>query len=229
MSWASTAYQTFPIPVGSVLFFAGNAVPQNYLLADGASLAISDFPELFTVLGTDFGSVDANHFNLPDLITYPYMKGTNDFNPTPSASGTAVGLSDILDVTALPTLNNFSHPPVNSWGTADVVGGAEAHHIQQAPSGAINNIVKADSTFGFFGASYTGAVASISHTNPTPTPFDIDFGGVYFPNNLGLLPCICYTNSIPINPIINTTPSINPTTNNPLANVPNLSGFIFSQ
>lgn len=38
----------------------------GWLRCDGRSLLRSEYRTLFAVLGTDFGSVDADHFNLPD-------------------------------------------------------------------------------------------------------------------------------------------------------------------
>jgi microcystin-dependent protein len=230
MSWSSNCFQTFPVPVGSVLFFAGTSIPNNYLLANGDSVLISDYPDLFDVIGTEYGSVDANHFNLPDLITYPYMKGTDTFNPTPSGAGIP-GLNYSLPLNALPTLTQFSHAPVANWATGNVAGTAISRDSETQPNGLVTpKMILASSHHTQFGASLGSFSGSINYTNNSQTPVDVTFGGTYYPDNLGLMPCIRCSNNFPINPVLSVpyTPNIS-TINNPNGKVPNLSGFIYSQ
>jgi microcystin-dependent protein len=53
--------------VGTIKSFSGQAVPTNWMLADGRSLLRTDYPDLFNAIGTTYGNVDSTHFNLPDL------------------------------------------------------------------------------------------------------------------------------------------------------------------
>jgi len=54
--------------IGEIVTFAGSSNPStNFLPCDGASVLRSDYPDLFTVIGTIYGSVDSTHFNVPDL------------------------------------------------------------------------------------------------------------------------------------------------------------------
>jgi microcystin-dependent protein len=71
---------------GVVMPFAGDALPVNALWADGGSYLRADYPNLFTVIGTVFGSVDDDHFNVPD------MSGRVPV----SANGPAYGLGDVV-------------------------------------------------------------------------------------------------------------------------------------
>lgn len=41
--------------------------PEGYLFCNGQSLLKNDYLDLFSEIGTAFGSVDANHFTLPDM------------------------------------------------------------------------------------------------------------------------------------------------------------------
>ena len=52
---------------GEIKLYGGAAAPSGYLLCDGASYPRSGYAALFAVIGTAFGSVDAEHFNVPDL------------------------------------------------------------------------------------------------------------------------------------------------------------------
>ena len=53
--------------VGVISQFGGPIAPYGSLLCDGASYLRSAYPQLFAVIGTAFGTVDATHFNVPDL------------------------------------------------------------------------------------------------------------------------------------------------------------------
>jgi microcystin-dependent protein len=52
---------------GIIKLFGGAAAPAGYLLCDGTSYLRATYPDLFTAIGTTFGSVDGTHFNVPDL------------------------------------------------------------------------------------------------------------------------------------------------------------------
>ena len=56
------------IAVGIILPFAGNgAIPNGYLLCDGSAVNRGMYPDLFTAIGTTYGSGDGSTtFNLPD-------------------------------------------------------------------------------------------------------------------------------------------------------------------
>lgn len=54
-------------PAGSLVQYAGAAAPSGWLLCNGASVSRTAYSGLFAVVGTAFGSVDGNTFNLPDL------------------------------------------------------------------------------------------------------------------------------------------------------------------
>lgn len=55
-------------PVGMVEDYAGNAAPTGWFLCFGQAVSRTLYPELFTVIGTTFGSGDGvTTFNLPDL------------------------------------------------------------------------------------------------------------------------------------------------------------------
>jgi microcystin-dependent protein len=57
------------VPVGTVSSYAGalNQLPDGWMFADGRSLSVSDYPELFRVIGTHWGGSGTTTFALPDL------------------------------------------------------------------------------------------------------------------------------------------------------------------
>lgn len=56
------------LPPASVHFTAASATPVGYLVADGSAVSRSTFADLFTAIGTTYGSGDGSTtFNLPDI------------------------------------------------------------------------------------------------------------------------------------------------------------------
>lgn len=53
-------------PIGEIIDSGSDEVPLGYLPCDGRSLLRSEYPELFKAIGTKYGAVDAQHFNLPN-------------------------------------------------------------------------------------------------------------------------------------------------------------------
>lgn len=53
--------------IGQVAYFAGDLVPDGWLPADGTLMSTTDFPALFSVLGTTYGGDGTQNFALPDL------------------------------------------------------------------------------------------------------------------------------------------------------------------
>ncbi|MCP4134599.1 MAG: tail fiber protein [bacterium] len=54
------------VPVGTVLSFAGDSVPDGWLLCDGSQVSKEEYSSLYSVIGVNWGG-DSIIFNLPDL------------------------------------------------------------------------------------------------------------------------------------------------------------------
>lgn len=67
-----------PIPVGTVLPFAGNTEPEGFLFAEGQEVLRNAYPSLFAAIGTTYGEGDGSTtFNLPNLVNR-FIEGTKD-------------------------------------------------------------------------------------------------------------------------------------------------------
>jgi microcystin-dependent protein len=110
-----------PQPVGVVEAFAGTNAPNGWLICDGSQVSRSLFPELFSVIGTTYGSGDGfATFTLPDLRgrTIAGRDGVNNMNNGPTnrltsthfgASGTALGNAGGLESNTLLTAQIPAH------------------------------------------------------------------------------------------------------------------------
>ncbi len=63
------------MPIGTVVHYMGNTIPEGFLLCNGASLSRTEYPELFDVIGTKCGSADSAHFSIPDMH-HRFLEGT---------------------------------------------------------------------------------------------------------------------------------------------------------
>ncbi len=70
------ASATATVPVGTVVAFMGQTVPDGWLLCDGSEISRGTYTELFAQLGTVYGEGDgASTFNLPDLTDGKFLEG----------------------------------------------------------------------------------------------------------------------------------------------------------
>ena len=157
------------VPSGAVFYFAANSAPSGYLTCDGSSISRITYADLFAVVGTTFGSVDANTFNLPDLRG-EFIRGFDNGKGTDS--GRTFGSSQ-SGSTALPN-NAFgtSNPGNHNHSYSDEKNGNGGG---QGGGGANTGTVSSGKTTGNAGA----------HTH-TITGGDPETR----PRNIALLPCI---------------------------------------
>ena len=68
-----------------------NTAPTGWLIADGTSLNRADYPKLFDVIGTTYGSVSGTTFSLPDLRQrFPMGKAASGTGNALAATGGAI-------------------------------------------------------------------------------------------------------------------------------------------
>ncbi|WP_312093495.1 phage tail protein [Aminipila sp.] len=66
------------VPAGCVLWFANSTPPANFLYCNGAAVSRSTYADLFTAIGTKYGSGNGTTtFNLPDLRG-AFIRGIDD-------------------------------------------------------------------------------------------------------------------------------------------------------
>ena len=101
--------------IGEVVVIAGTANPNpgNWLPCDGASLLRSDYPDLFTALGTTYGAADGTHFNVPDLQGRAPIATGSGSGLTPRALGDSIG----EETHALTLAESASHTHTDSGHT----------------------------------------------------------------------------------------------------------------
>ena len=75
---AMSAATSPSVPAGTLLPFAGTAVPDGYLLCNGANVSRTDYANLFAAIGTKWGEGDGSTtFTLPNFNNR-FIEGTTD-------------------------------------------------------------------------------------------------------------------------------------------------------
>ena len=82
-------------PIGTVLSFAGQTAPHGYLLANGASYKVADYPDLYAVIGNTYGG-DSTNFNVPDYRE-TVLVGVGENTTDTIASHDVYGLGEFKD------------------------------------------------------------------------------------------------------------------------------------
>ena len=105
--------------IGCVIPFAGNTdkIPHGYLLANGASYKVADYPDLYAVIGNTYGG-DAENFNVPnsDTVQPPALTMVYIIKAFHTNEGVDSGVSD--DV--INYINNS-----NSYSTEETLTGGK--------------------------------------------------------------------------------------------------------
>lgn len=147
-----------PFPVGMIVPWGASAAPDGYLLCDGGSYAIADYPELYAVIGTNFGGTGSD-FNAPSLINRVVV-GAGDIYSDGDTGGEA---EVFLDIASMP---NHSHNDLGHTHTVSTVIGLPA----QAGVGFTANqtipLVPSNTGIGFAAIDSTGG--SGAHDNMQP-------------------------------------------------------------
>jgi hypothetical protein len=69
--------QYFGVPPGTVIAFAGDTIPEGYLLCDGRELDISKYPDLFDAIGSIYGPTGTGKFKIPNFKGM-FLRGTGE-------------------------------------------------------------------------------------------------------------------------------------------------------
>ena len=128
------------LPPGFVVFCGFETVPEGYLICDGSAISRTTYSELFTAIGTLFGSGDSSTtFNIPDLID-KFIQGHTTVGTVKSAG--------------LPNITG-SLTPANGTTSGAFVGDYASGGYQAGPNTFLVASFNASRSSGIYGASNT--------------------------------------------------------------------------
>ncbi len=129
-------------PAGIILPYGGSAAPTGFLLCDGSSVLRATYPNLFTAIGTSFGSVDGSHFTLPNTARRVLMgaggSGTATIGNTVGNSG---GEEDhVLTTAELASHNHTQNQHNHTFNdVAHTHGITDPGHIHRENIGSLDD------------------------------------------------------------------------------------------
>lgn len=139
----NTKLTTTPF-LGQVRLFAGTSTPAGYASADGQFLSAPANPDLFGVLGTNYGGDGVNTFALPDLRGRAVLGAGQGLGLTNRALGEPLGAES--SVLTLDQLAPHEHTlPPSPDLTATTGGGQPIDNMQ--PSLPLRYIINIDGLF----------------------------------------------------------------------------------
>jgi microcystin-dependent protein len=155
----SGAYFDIPLdtsPIGTVQQFGGATAPSGWLFCNGASLLRTDYAELFTAVGTTYGSADGTHFNVPDCRGV-FVKGAGTNGTLTTANGSSLS----------GTLGAYEDDMFQGhWHTADAgiwrYNGSSGAYALPAFGGVMESLT----AYGITGSAITAPITD--GTNGTP-------------------------------------------------------------
>lgn len=163
ISWAAGGGGA--VPTGTVIYHAANTPPTDFIKANGAAISRTTYSDLFTAIGTTFGTGDGSStFNVPDLRG-EFMRGWDDSRGVDGSRSFGSAQADQLEQHRhdTPYQTNSTHSQYASAGFA--LGSYES----------VTNIREGDETQRYSG--YTGGTDNSSENRP---------------RNIALLACIKY-------------------------------------
>jgi len=96
--------------VGEIVLWAGSDNPDDsrFLLCDGTHISSEDYPDLYAVIGTQFGGSSALDFALPDLRGKVAIGQSSEFDYATSGGEQ----EHTLDTSEMPSHDHIYTPPI---------------------------------------------------------------------------------------------------------------------
>jgi microcystin-dependent protein len=158
--------------LGEIRMSGSTWVPTGWAACDGRTLRIDDYPELFSIIGTDYGGDGESTFGLPDLRGRVPVAQTRQWPVGASGGESTVPL-------ARDELPPHTHPMVGTPVLAGVGYPADTL-VAQTRSGSL--YLEDDPSTSMAASAVTAVGGSGAHQNLQPylcISFIIALGGIY--------------------------------------------------
>ena len=151
------------VPIGGIQMFGGSTAPTNWLLCDGAAYSTTaPYDKLYAVLSTKFGSVDASHFNVPDLRSRMPM-GAGTLGAT-GGEATHVLTGSELAAHAHPITDVVHGHSVNQWAHSHAIATGSHSHAITTGAHAHSGVLVSSGVTGATPPAGVGLVGNVGNT-----------------------------------------------------------------
>lgn len=114
-----SGFRGYPLPVGAVIPTFAITATEGFLLCDGASYFISDYPVLASVLGTIYGG-SAGIFQVPNLVNQLVEGSAINANVITPPSAGALAIDFTLTESNIPSFVTNTSANFVGGGTTDL-------------------------------------------------------------------------------------------------------------
>ena len=176
LAW--TTISEFTLPSGLIFPYGGASAPSGYLLCYGQAISRTTYADLFTAIGTTYGTGDGSTtFNLPDLrgrviAGQDDMGGTSAdrlTNQTGGLDGDTLGATGGAETHTLTGAQSGTSAHGHTISGGILSGGGSALQTGLESRDNLNNVQYNEGFDNFTVANSTEADASQAHNNVQPT------------------------------------------------------------
>lgn len=161
------------VPTGTIIYTAATSEPTGYLKCNGAPVSRTDYADLFSAIGTIYGSGDGSTtFNVPELRG-EFIRGWDDSRGVDS--GRQMGSSGWQDDAFESHSHDVTDPGHSHTSNRDLEN-PNSNGISQGPGNRAHGVVSSGTT--------------ITQDNTTGISIDSQGGTETRPRNLAMLACI---------------------------------------
>lgn len=155
------------LPIGSVVEFASDNIPDNWLLCNGQAVSRTDYAELFAAIGTTWGAGDGSTtFNVPTkegLVTVGKKASDSDFNALGKTGGTKTQEHDLNTNSAVASIALNTNGNIDYGETQATENIAKTYTLATGGSGTNKTVSNK------WGAKLYGKTSSESNLQPYTT------------------------------------------------------------
>ncbi len=155
------------IPIGMVVEFPSDNIPDNWLLCNGQAVGRTDYAELFAAIGTTWGAGDGSTtFNVPTkegLVTVGKKASDSDFNALGKTGGVKTQEHDLNTASAAASIT------LNTDGSIDYGETQATENIAKTYTVATGGSGTTKPTSNKYGAKLYGKTSSESNLQPYTT------------------------------------------------------------
>ena len=148
------------LQIGDIKLSIGGEI-NGWKLCNGQSLSRREFSDLYNLIGTSFGSVDSNHFNLPDYtsrVIGMFGPSAGESELTQRSMGDITGAEYVtLTVNQLP-----SHSHAHNAGGGSGTSGDPTRGLAYCDS--FGTIINSDTTNGELNCVHSPVALTINNT-----------------------------------------------------------------
>lgn len=176
LAW--TTISEFTLPSGLIFPYGGASAPSGYLLCYGQAISRTTYADLFTAIGTTYGTGDGSTtFNVPDLrgrviAGQDDMGGTSAdrlTNQTGGLDGDTLGATGGAETHTLTGAQSGTSAHGHTISGGILSGGGSALQTGLESRDNLNNVQYNEGFDNFTVANSTEADASQAHNNVQPT------------------------------------------------------------